>query len=201
VCAERTLTVDGIEATFAVNHLSHFVLTQRLLPRLIESGPSRIITVASGRHVKGTMDFADIVRILSSATLPPTAEQQRAWVFRIARNLVIDHHRRQKHRQTEPLTADPVSDGRTTSADTAAIVHQALSRLDDDARDVFLMREVSGLSYVEIAEACQLTPDAVRSRIHRTRLQLRAQLTAPIASARAGRLCLHPSPSQSGHRS
>ncbi len=141
------------------------------------------------------------VRILSSATLPPTAEQQRAWVFRIARNLVIDHHRRQKHRQTEPLTADPVSDGRTTSADTAAIVHQALSRLDDDARDVFLMREVSGLSYVEIAEACQLTPDAVRSRIHRTRLQLRAQLTAPIASARAGRLCLHPSPSQSGHRS
>lgn len=60
MCAERTLTVDGIEATFAVNHLSHFVLTQRLLPRLVESGPSRIITVASGRHVKGTMDFADI---------------------------------------------------------------------------------------------------------------------------------------------
>jgi retinol dehydrogenase-14 len=60
VFAKRTLTVDGIEATFAVNHLSHFVLTQRLLPRLIESGPSRIITVASGRHFKGTMDFADI---------------------------------------------------------------------------------------------------------------------------------------------
>lgn len=60
VFAKRTLTVDGIEATFAVNHLSHFVLTQRLLPRLIESGPSRIITVASGRHFKGTMDFEDI---------------------------------------------------------------------------------------------------------------------------------------------
>ena len=60
VFATRTLTVDGIEATFAVNHLSHFVLTQRLLPRLIESGPARIITVASGRHFKGTMDFADI---------------------------------------------------------------------------------------------------------------------------------------------
>jgi retinol dehydrogenase-14 len=60
VFAKRTLTVDGIEATFAVNHLSHFVLTQRLLPRLIESGPSRIITVASGRHFKGTMDFEDL---------------------------------------------------------------------------------------------------------------------------------------------
>jgi len=60
VFAKRTLTVDGIESTFAVNHLSHFVLTQRLLPRLVESGPARIITVASGRHFKGTMDFADL---------------------------------------------------------------------------------------------------------------------------------------------
>lgn len=60
VFAKRTLTVDGIEATFAVNHLSHFVLTQRLLPRLIESGPSRVITVASARHFKGTMDFSDL---------------------------------------------------------------------------------------------------------------------------------------------
>lgn len=60
VFAKRTLTVDGIEATFAVNHLSHFMLTQRLLPRLIESGPGRVITVASGRHFKGTMDFADL---------------------------------------------------------------------------------------------------------------------------------------------
>lgn len=60
VYARRTLTQDGIEATFAVNHLAHFVLTQRLLPRLIDSAPARIVTVASGRHHKGTMDFEDL---------------------------------------------------------------------------------------------------------------------------------------------
>jgi retinol dehydrogenase-14 len=60
VFARRTITADGHEATFGVNHLAHFVLTQRLLPRLIESAPARIITVASGRHFKGTMDFDDI---------------------------------------------------------------------------------------------------------------------------------------------
>lgn len=60
VYARRTLTEDGIEATFAVNHLAHFVLTQRLVPRLIDSAPARIITVASGRHHKGTMDFDDL---------------------------------------------------------------------------------------------------------------------------------------------
>lgn len=46
------------------------------------------------------------------------------------------------------------------------------------------MREVAGLGYEEIATACELTPDAVRNRIHRTRLQLRAQLAAPIATLR-----------------
>lgn len=60
VFATRTLTPDGYEATFAVNHLAPFLLTQRLLPRLSESAPARIVTVASGRHVKGTLDFNDL---------------------------------------------------------------------------------------------------------------------------------------------
>jgi NAD(P)-dependent dehydrogenase (short-subunit alcohol dehydrogenase family) len=60
VFARRTMTTDGSEATFAVNHLAHFVLTQRLRTRLMESAPGRVITGASGRHFKGTMDFADL---------------------------------------------------------------------------------------------------------------------------------------------
>jgi DNA-directed RNA polymerase specialized sigma24 family protein len=42
------------------------------------------------------------------------------------------------------------------------------------------MREASGLTYDEIAVACELTPDAVRSRLHRARLQLRASLDRPM---------------------
>jgi RNA polymerase sigma factor (sigma-70 family) len=167
-----------------------------------QDGLLRYLTRAVG-HRETAQDLTQdvFVRISSSTTLPPTIEQQRAWVFRVARNLVIDHHRRQQHRQTEPLSAEPMSHNGAAAADTAAIVNQALSRLDADARDVFLMREVSGLSYVEIAEACQLTPDAVRSRIHRTRLQLRAQLSSPIASARTGVMRLHPAPTQTGTNS
>lgn len=141
------------------------------------------------------------VRISSSPIVPPTVDQQRAWIFRIARNLVIDHYRRQAHRHTEQLSPETLNHSGSGAADSAAIVNQALSRLDDDARDVFLMREVSGLTYVEIAEACQLTPDAVRSRIHRARLQLRAQLSAPITSARGGTLRLQGAPAQAGNNS
>ena len=60
VFARRTLTADGLEATFAVNHLAPFLLTQRLLPRLIASAPARIVTVASGAHYQGTLDFEDL---------------------------------------------------------------------------------------------------------------------------------------------
>jgi RNA polymerase sigma-70 factor (ECF subfamily) len=73
---------------------------------------------------------------------------------------------------------------RQASQEIGAAVNQALAALPDLDRDVFLMREVAGLGYDEIAGACELTPDAVRSRIHRTRLLLRDQLAAPIATSR-----------------
>lgn len=47
---ERRETVDGIEENMAVNHLAPFLLTELLRPRLLESAPARIVTVASGAH-------------------------------------------------------------------------------------------------------------------------------------------------------
>jgi len=46
----RRETVDGIEATWATNHLAYFLLTHLLLPRLRESAPARIVNVASDAH-------------------------------------------------------------------------------------------------------------------------------------------------------
>ena len=60
VFKNRTLTEDGIEATFAVNHLGYFLLTQLLLERIIRSAPARIVNVASIAHRRATMDFDDL---------------------------------------------------------------------------------------------------------------------------------------------
>ena len=56
----RRLTADGLEHTFALNHLAPFLLTNLLLERLKESEPARVVTVSSGAQAMGRMDFADL---------------------------------------------------------------------------------------------------------------------------------------------
>ena len=56
----RSVTRDGFETTFAVNHLAHFALTCRLLPRLVASAPARIVNVASDAHRFGALDLDDL---------------------------------------------------------------------------------------------------------------------------------------------
>lgn len=58
--AHRHLTADGLERTFAVNHLAPFLLTDLLLERLVASGPARIVNVASGVESMGRVDFDDL---------------------------------------------------------------------------------------------------------------------------------------------
>jgi retinol dehydrogenase-14 len=58
--AHRHVTADGLEHTFAVNHLGPFLLTNLLLDRLKASAPARVVTVSSGAHTAGRIDFDDL---------------------------------------------------------------------------------------------------------------------------------------------
>ena len=59
--AHRHLTTDGLERTFALNHLAPFLLTDLLLDRLKASAPARIVTVSSGAQSMGRIDFDDLM--------------------------------------------------------------------------------------------------------------------------------------------
>jgi len=56
----RQITEDGLERTFALNHVSYFVLTQGLRERLLASTPARVVSVASDAHKGKRLDFADL---------------------------------------------------------------------------------------------------------------------------------------------
>jgi retinol dehydrogenase-14 len=56
----RHVTADGLERTFALNHLAPFLLTNLLLDRLQQSAPARVVTVSSNAHAQGRIDFDDL---------------------------------------------------------------------------------------------------------------------------------------------
>jgi retinol dehydrogenase 12 len=60
IFASRAVTGEGLERTFALNHMSYFVLTAGLLDRLVASAPARIVNTASNAHRRGHIDFDDL---------------------------------------------------------------------------------------------------------------------------------------------
>jgi NAD(P)-dependent dehydrogenase (short-subunit alcohol dehydrogenase family) len=58
--ARRVLTADGLERTFALNHMAYFVLTHALRERLLAASPARIVNTASGAHRRNSLDFDDL---------------------------------------------------------------------------------------------------------------------------------------------
>jgi len=111
---------------------------------------------------------------VARAGVPDTAgEGRRAWIFRIARNLALNHVRDHRRRPQSVAIEDRSA---PATQELSEAIRQALAALPEIDRDVFLLREQAGLPYDEIAASCGLTTDAVRSRLHRTRQQLRDAL-------------------------
>lgn len=110
------------------------------------------------------------------------------WVYRLTTNVCIDHLRRQKRREgVEPaVSLDDENSGWAEPAgrdsDPQQVLEQSergqalargLAKLPDWQRRVLVLRELSGLSYQEIAQALELDIGTVKSRISRARLSLR----------------------------
>ncbi len=60
VSSRRRITAEGLETTFAINHMAYFVLTRALRERLVASAPARVVSTASGAHAGARLDFDDL---------------------------------------------------------------------------------------------------------------------------------------------
>jgi NAD(P)-dependent dehydrogenase (short-subunit alcohol dehydrogenase family) len=87
--ASRRLTEDGLECTFALNHMAYFVLTQGLRERLSASGPARIINTASGAHRGASLDFDDLQSAKSFGAMKAYGPRQPRSEFFITRPALL----------------------------------------------------------------------------------------------------------------
>jgi RNA polymerase sigma-70 factor (ECF subfamily) len=141
-------------------------------------------------HAEDARDLTQEVFLRVSRTRVPDADAAglRAWVFAIARNLALNHVRDRRPRETgvAVISAEPAVQ------ELAVAIEQALGALGDVDRDAFLLREAGGLSYQEIADTCELTVEAVRTRLRRARQQLREALDGPVRVHRLRPISLRP---------
>lgn len=137
------------------------------------------------RHKEVAEDLTGEIFTRMVKHLPSYQPQQapfRAWLYQIARNLIVDHYRRSSDQTAVPLqrvdliTNKPNPDSVIERQLSLEKVQDALERIDAEQRDVILMRFVLGLSLKEVADTLDKSIGAVKSIQHRGLKTLRATL-------------------------
>lgn len=103
------------------------------------------------------------------------------WIFRIAANESLQYLRRKSRRPEFPLNVEPLDHRPVVGKqleDREVLAH-ALANLEPDLRVVFLLREVDGLSYFELAKVLDIAEGTVASRLNRARRLLRECVFGP----------------------
>lgn len=119
----------------------------------------------------------------------------KTWLYTLARNLCVDQARKESHRRTEPLDAPANGEAGRSLSDSLPddgarpergahnlgvrpLLEQALASLPTEQREVFVLREFSGVTFKEISEVTGVPENTVKSRMRYALESLRRQLTA-----------------------
>jgi RNA polymerase sigma-70 factor (ECF subfamily) len=110
----------------------------------------------------------------------------RAWIFRICRNLCLDHLKNVR-RMSVPISqasgVEDIPDRDDNADDLDRTLREALLRLPAALREAFLLKHDAGYTYEEVAELTNASPSAVKMRVHRARESLRTFLVGQGVNA------------------
>lgn len=112
-------------------------------------------------------------------SLPEDVVSFRSWLFRVLRNLIIDHQRRQKHLADVPPpdTIDETTpESLLLKREDAAALYRAMEALPESDRELLTLYCFARLSAAELAEALRVTPAVIRQRLRRARIRLRQKM-------------------------
>jgi RNA polymerase sigma-70 factor (ECF subfamily) len=115
------------------------------------------------------------VAVLDGAARYEGRGPARSYLFGIAYNVLLADRRKAAHRASDRLEIEP-ADRDAADPDAGIWVRDGLARLDEDDREVLMLREYEQLSYQEIADVRGTPLNTVRSQLFRARLALKAAL-------------------------
>lgn len=158
--------VGSAEATTSFSELED--LYDAVFARLV----TELTVVAGSRTVAEDAVQEAFVRATLKWNRIQRYDDPRAWVRRVAHNVINDHHRRRKREVLSVSPADGVADATDPGGLTESPLADALAKLSLQHRQVLVLQVVCDLSIAEIAATLDIRQGAVKSRLHRARREL-----------------------------
>jgi RNA polymerase sigma-70 factor (ECF subfamily) len=163
--------------------------------RLVSANQDRIYAsvLRQVRDEHKAMDITQEAFIQAYRAIDTYEDRARfsTWMYRIAMNLITSHYRHERAQKRggsktetslqiegmpEPSADQRTPDDQVAAEDIGVLVRAAIDELEDEYRDVVVMRDLQAMSYEEIAETLDIAPGTVRSRLHRGREKLKDKL-------------------------
>ena len=176
---EETCRLDGDALAAAIVACQNG--DQSAYRRVYESCHQRVFRLAV--RIVGGEDASDVTQqvfLQAFRSLSQFNGQARfeTWLYRLAVNESLQHLRRNRRWQYHVLDWEPMDESHQgEDAENKELLEHALARIDPELRSIFLLREVEGLSYHDIAEALRIPEGTVGSRLNRARRELKQHLS------------------------
>ena len=119
-----------------------------------------------------------LIKMIGSLHRVTAEHNVRAWTLGIARHTCLDEIRRRQRRRRLQKDYEGTRPVLVSAEDSSLDLRDLIAHIDIDRRDAFVLTQLVGLSYEEVAEMCECPIGTVRSRVARARLDLQTLMNA-----------------------
>jgi len=119
-----------------------------------------------------------LIKMIGSLHRVTAEHNVRAWTLGIARHTCLDEIRRRQRRRKLQKDYEGTRPVLVSAEDSSLDIRELIAHIDVDRRDAFVLTQLVGLSYEEVAEMCECPIGTVRSRVARARLDLQTLMNA-----------------------
>ncbi len=119
-----------------------------------------------------------LIKMIGSLHRVTAEHNVRAWTLGIARHTCLDEIRRRQRRRRLQKDYEGTRPVLVSAEDSSLDLRQLIAHIDIDRRDAFVLTQLVGLSYEEVAAICECPIGTVRSRVARARLDIQTLMTA-----------------------